>query len=248
MRNSKEMNKGNYIVYVDESGDHGLENIDQGYPVFVLSFCCFKIDDYINKAVPRMQEFKFKHFGHDQVILHEHHIRKQKESFGFLRTDKGLRENFLQDLNDLVSSTEFDIFAMLIDKHQLKKQYSSPQNPYHLGMQFGLEIIYKHLLYHNESGNDIYFVFEKRGKKEDNALELEFRRICNGKPRIGWKSFEFDKIKFEPIFADKKSNSTGLQLSDLTARPIGLNYMRPKQNNRAYDIFKSKIKRMKVFP
>ena len=26
-----------YIVYVDESGDHGLKTIDENYPVFVLA-------------------------------------------------------------------------------------------------------------------------------------------------------------------------------------------------------------------
>jgi len=31
-----------YIVYVDESGDHGLENVDPNYPLFVLAFCIFK--------------------------------------------------------------------------------------------------------------------------------------------------------------------------------------------------------------
>ncbi len=30
-----------YIVYVDESGDHGLQNIDANYPYFVLAFCVF---------------------------------------------------------------------------------------------------------------------------------------------------------------------------------------------------------------
>ena len=30
-----------YIVYVDESGDHSLESIDINYPVFVLAFCIF---------------------------------------------------------------------------------------------------------------------------------------------------------------------------------------------------------------
>ena len=30
--------KGDYIVYVDESGDHGLKNIDNNYPIFVLTF------------------------------------------------------------------------------------------------------------------------------------------------------------------------------------------------------------------
>lgn len=242
------MDKGNYIIYVDESGDHGIDVIDRGYPVFVLSFCCFKIEEYVNNAVPLMQRFKFKYFGHDQVILHEHHIRKQKGDFGFLRTNRELRQHFLENLNDLVSNIQFKIFAMVIDKKSLKKQYASPFDPYHLGMQFSLEIIYKHLLYKGEQGKEIFFVFEKRGKTEDNLLELEFRRICGGQLRVGWKNFKFDKIKFNPIFADKKSNSTGLQLADLTARPIGLNYLRPTQTNRAFEIFKSNIQRGKVFP
>ena len=35
-----------YVVYVDESGDHNLESIDQEYPVFVLSFCVFRKGNY----------------------------------------------------------------------------------------------------------------------------------------------------------------------------------------------------------
>ncbi len=30
-----------YIVYVDESGDHSLQSIDENYPIFVLAFCVF---------------------------------------------------------------------------------------------------------------------------------------------------------------------------------------------------------------
>lgn len=51
------MNLGDYIIYVDESGDHGLQNIDPDYPVFVLSFCCFRIEHCINQAVPQMQRY-----------------------------------------------------------------------------------------------------------------------------------------------------------------------------------------------
>ncbi len=57
-----------YIVYVDESGDHGLNTIDPNYPVFVLAFCIFKKTDYWQQTVPAIQEFKFNHFGHDQAI------------------------------------------------------------------------------------------------------------------------------------------------------------------------------------
>ena len=31
-----------FIIYADESGDHGLDPIDPGYPVFVLACCIFR--------------------------------------------------------------------------------------------------------------------------------------------------------------------------------------------------------------
>ena len=33
------MRSGDSIAYVDESGDHGLKNIDPQHPVFTLAFC-----------------------------------------------------------------------------------------------------------------------------------------------------------------------------------------------------------------
>jgi hypothetical protein len=32
----------NFIVYVDESGDHGMQTLDVNYPMFVLAFCVFE--------------------------------------------------------------------------------------------------------------------------------------------------------------------------------------------------------------
>ncbi|MCM5617185.1 DUF3800 domain-containing protein, partial [Xanthomonas hortorum] len=55
----------NYIVYVDESGDHGLETLDPNYPVFVLAFCVFHKGHYAQRVVPAIESFKFRHFGHD---------------------------------------------------------------------------------------------------------------------------------------------------------------------------------------
>jgi hypothetical protein len=64
------MNFSDYVIYVDESGDHSLASIDADYPLFVLSFCIFRKADYMNVVVPKLQDFKFRWFGHDLVILH----------------------------------------------------------------------------------------------------------------------------------------------------------------------------------
>lgn len=242
------MKKSEYIIYVDESGDHGLDKIDVDYPVFVLSFCCFSVRNYIDQAVPALQELKFSFFGHDQIILHEHHIRKQKDNFAFLRTDSGLRNMFLEKISTIIQNINVEVFAVIIDKKKLKNKYLHPDNPYNLGLRFGLERIYNFLLEKGQENNEVFFVFERRGDKEDNSLELEFRRICDKNTEFGYKNVDFSKMKFNIIFADKKSNSSGLQIADLTARPLGINYLRPDQENKAVEIIKEKIKSLKNFP
>jgi hypothetical protein len=82
----------NLIVYVDESGDHGIKNLDSSYPLFVLAFCVFYKEHYCNKVLPNLHAFKFKHFGHDLVVLHEHEIRKEKGSFKFV--DRQQKDRF----------------------------------------------------------------------------------------------------------------------------------------------------------
>ena len=67
---------GNHLIYVDESGDHGLAQVDPGYPIFVLAFCLFSKADYRLQACPALKELKFRFWGHDEQVLHEHEIRK----------------------------------------------------------------------------------------------------------------------------------------------------------------------------
>jgi len=53
------MRFSDYIVFVDESGDHGMDSIDDGYPLFVLSCCLISKRDYMSTVVPAMQQLKF---------------------------------------------------------------------------------------------------------------------------------------------------------------------------------------------
>ena len=95
-----------YIVFVDESGDHGLDAIDAGYPMFVLAFCIIKKSDYVNQLTPAIQNVKFKHFGHDNVILHERDIRKDIGDFVSLKT-REKKSAFINDLTAIVEATPF---------------------------------------------------------------------------------------------------------------------------------------------
>ncbi|GGD23039.1 DUF3800 domain-containing protein [Pyruvatibacter mobilis] len=230
------MNFGEYIIYVDESGDHGLKSIDPNYPVFVLAFCIFEKNNYAHEIAPKLQAFKFRWFGHDSIILHEHEIRKQKPPFNFLKPQI-VRDQFLEELNKIFGETQMTIISSVIRKDHLKKNYSSPANPYELALLFCMERLVRFLQERGESGKQAHIIFERRGRREDADLELEFRRICDTKSRTdkAWGNLEI-------CFVDKKANSTGLQMADLVARPIGLNAIRPKQPNRAFEIIKPRIR------
>jgi hypothetical protein len=238
------------MVFVDESGDHGLVSIDPAYPVFVLALCVIKKTVYSRDVLPTLTEFKFRHFGHDQVVLHEREIRKDSGDFSFLK-EPARKQAFLEELSSIIAATEMTILASVIRKDLLAGRYWHPDNPYELALAFGLERASMCLSRRGARGSTTV-VLERRGRQEDDALELEFRRVCSG------QNYLKVPLPLEPRFVSKAANVPGLQLADLVARPIGRHILNPGQPNRAFDIIEKKLDRssagevngwgLKVFP
>ena len=227
---------GNHLVFVDESGDHGLARIDLGYPMFVLAFCLMTKADYTNHVCPALQQLKFRFWGHDEQVLHEHEIRKPNKDYSFL-FNPTVRTEFLDAVSRFVGEMPFQLIAAAIRKLELSQQYAIPANPYELSLQFGLERVYRELSARGEADRTTHVIVERRGEKEDDQLELAFRRICAGANHLN------RELPFELVMIPKTSNSVGLQLADLVARPVGIKILRPDQPNRAYDIVETKFRR-----
>lgn len=225
-----------YVVYVDESGDHSLDSIDADYPVFVLAFGIFHKRHYAEKIVSAIEKFKFNYFGHDLIVLHEHEIRKKKNMFNVLN-DRELNKHFLEDLSQIMQRSNFILVSAVIDKVKLKASntFTEENNPYHLALGFCLEGLYDFLAEKKQLDKKTHILVECRGKKEDKALELEFRRMIDSNNRKN------TSMPFDIVFVNKQANSTGLQLADLVARPIGINYLRPDQKNQAFEVLKQKF-------
>ena len=243
-------NFSDYIVFVDESGDHGIEKIDSEYPIFVLTCCVFEKQHYCDVVLPALSKFKMKYWGNDTVILHEADIRRQKnEQYNILK-NPDIRESFMQDLSSLMEKLEFFHITTIIDKNKITGKYKE-KNTYDISLLFCLERIHKNLTLSKDEQVDI--IIEKRGKREDYELILEFKRIISGKPSTFNTVKKMDDVNFNLVMQDKKANIAGLQIADLIARPIGLNFLRPNQTNQAYEIIKGKkihgIKStLKIFP
>ena len=55
----KMTNFSDYIVYVDESGDHNLVSIDRNFPVFALSFCILPKKSTLTVSFQKLKNSSF---------------------------------------------------------------------------------------------------------------------------------------------------------------------------------------------
>lgn len=240
-----------FVAFIDESGDHGLSNIDPQFPCFVLSLCLCRSSEYVAQVVPAFIDFKLQHFRHEAVVLHSHSIRKANGDFAFL-TDPARRAQFLGDLDRLIASVPFLTIASAIDKRCLNSAYSQPASPYDLALEFCLERLYLDMNQRGLARERLYVLVECRGAKEDIQLEAVFRRICAGNNACG------TPFPFEPVFCSKKLSSAGLQLADLVAYPVARHVINPNQPSAAWPTVEAKLRRsqsgqvrgwgLKVFP
>ena len=168
-------------------------------------------------------------------FLHETDIRRDRGEFSFLKTREA-KTTFLNALTQIIEQSSFTLVATVINKIPYRQRYQNPANPYHVALGYGLERVFYYLPVSNRRINrKLILWLKKRGLQEDRELELEFRRICDG------GNYEHAQLPFELVFADKKSNSVGLQFADLIARPVGLHVIRPQQENRAFDVIETKF-------
>ncbi len=239
-----------YIIYVDESGDHALDPINPDFPVFCLTFCVLRKDLYASEVVPKFLELKFRWFGHDMIVLHESDIRKRNAPFVFLG-DPEKRQRFMDDVTRLVSDAPMTVLAAIVIKSRLVARNERSINPYSLALHRGLRQARAFLVAHGQADKVTHIVAEARSPrrlspyvgKEDQELLAEFSALREGRHQLG---HGMPLPGFDLIFADKKANSTGLQLADLLARPIALKSLRPDQPNRAFDVIRSKLIREEI--
>lgn len=235
------MRFSNFTVYADESGSPVLDADSKDFPIFVLNFLLVEKRIYAGVVEPALTNLKFTFFGHDQVIFHEREIRRRQGAFSVFRGQDKAWINLLGSLNLIVGSKDCRFIYAIVDKTKLAETDSSKWSPYDIALGMCLERTALALTEIGETGTEVHVIFEARGKKEDQHLELEFRRIADGNAKVSFGTVAVTRFRWTPLFVEKKSNCAGLQIADLAARPLGLSYLRPEQVNRAFSAMRTNL-------
>jgi hypothetical protein len=229
----------NYYLFIDESGDHGLSNIDCSFPVFVLCGVFMSDTEYasINDS---FDVIKRNFWNNKKVIFHSRDIRKCDKEFKIL-LDIDVKQQFYSSLDEAVSNLPYTVIASVIDKEEYIKKYGKLKNDvYEIALSFIVERAIFYLDSLSTKINTLFFIIEERGKKEDIQLKKHFESISNrGTYYLTPERIKTYNLKIE--FRNKKQNINGLQLSDLVAYPIARYAMDKERANPAFEIVKPKI-------
>jgi len=228
-----------HVLYIDESGDHDLINIDKNYPIFVLGGSIVNSQYHDDALTPMLNKFKQNIFGKKEIVLHYADYTRNKNGFERM-VAKEFRENFYEGLNKIIKDTKFTFISCIIDKPAHSECYKYPRNPY----VFSLEVIIeKFILFLNEINEQGVIIAESRNSQLDNELNLAFLNLKISGTRF-LKSSEITKrIGNNFYIKNKEENIAGLQLTDSIVTSIGRRYLGLKNPYISYNAIKEKFRK-----
>lgn len=224
-------------MFLDESGDHGLNKIDLSFPAFILCGILMKKVDY-DLLNAEFDGIKNRFWKSRNVIFHSRDIRKWQKEFSIL-IDPTIRQEFYEALEQCTVQSNYVIIASAIRKIDFIQKYGVLSDVYAVSLSFVIERVIFYLDQQPDSAG-LNIIIEKRGKKEDAQLLRYFNKIYDS----GTSFVSSSRIKaivksFD--FKDKKENENGLQISDLIAYPIAAHIIDPARANPAFDLLKGKF-------
>ncbi|MGW8315658.1 MAG: DUF3800 domain-containing protein [Bacteroidales bacterium] len=229
----------NYYIFIDESGDHGLKNLDPQFPNFALCGVIMSESQY-DTLKEKFNAIKTHFWKDKKVIFHSRDIRKCDKEFKIL-LDNEVKAEFYAKLDSTMIECSYTVISSVIRKEAYIRKYGKLRTDvYEIALSFIIERSVFYLDSLADKITKLYFIIEERGKKEDAKLKSHFERL----KQVGtyYVSPErLNKYKFDIAFRKKIKNINGLQLADLVAYPIARYVGDKARANPAFEIIKPKI-------
>ena len=191
------------------------------FPVFCLTAVIVSESEYETLDLI-VRAWKATHLPSADFVIHEPDIRNRLGPW----REPG-RGGRLEALRELLEKVKFTAIAVVVRRAEYVKQFgeappdeSLPGHPYLMALDFLVERTVL-ALEHQFNGGRAKFIAEARGPKEDALLQHEFARLhLEGTSYIAPAWF---RQQLHPgIHFEGKGGryATGLQLADLSARPV----------------------------
>lgn len=210
-----------YRIYIDEVGNSDLESSNNPNHRFLSLTGIILELEYVRTVIhPQMEALKARYFHYhpdDPIIFHRKEIVNAKSPFESLKNEEVQRE-FDHEILNLLSSWEYTIISVCLDKKKHKETYTSWRyDPYHYCLAVLLERFVFFLNRKNSNGD---VLAESRGGKADKRLKASYTRLWEiGTEFVSPEEFQkvltSKQLKVKP----KNNNISGLQLADLIAHP-----------------------------
>jgi len=218
-----------YRLYIDESGDHVYNLLDQADHRYLalLGVWFRQQEDYLPFA-EKMSQFKDSIFGprpDKPVVFHRSDILNKKGPFGILQ-DPVKQADFDRGLLRLIEETQFTLIVVAIDKKEHLEKYVYPEHPYHYCLQAILDRYSGYLNGKNAVGD---VCAEARGAADDRQLQAAYRKVYEaGTHMFDWRHHQRALTSKEIKIIRSERNVPGLQLADLLAHPVKQAMLRKK--------------------
>lgn len=250
-------NDVDYVISIDENGTSNLKKALQAKRTgkvvtdsekhFAVTACVIRTRDFTSTAEMVLdlkrrywKDALFSYGNQDKrVCLHSKEIRSRKEAF---HPDVIDYNSFILDLSQLIEQIPMTIYSSHIDKVRHVNQYTYPDSPYDLCMNFVLERIMRDI----GSNEKCLVILESRGKKEDLEILNQIKYLIDHGNRYNPAS-RFSKIhgvyfnpKWSSLFQCQKSYWS-LEIADICSYPI-YKFFAHGTRDKAFDTVESKFK------
>ena len=231
-----------YFLFLDESGDASLVNLDKRFDIFVLCGILFREDHYA-KFNLAMNQIKTEIFGTEDITFHSYEMRWKTGIFELFQ-DKRIQQRFYELIGKLFSSHDYRIIASVIDKSKYKDTYPQLDEAYEDSLKFICERAITSIR-RSRTDDNLIVCIEKRGKGKDGYIKKHYGNMINyGTDYIS--TYEFQICSPTLQFRGKNDKVNGIEFADLCAYPIASKSLHPERNQPTFELMRPKFNASKM--
>lgn len=231
-----------YNLFIDELGNANPQNLSS--PIYIL--CGIMVTGQNREKIKiHSDQIKFKYWGRTNVIFHSREIGRCEGEFHILK-DKKINKTFIEDLTKFLQVSSYQIFAIIIDKNKIPKNWVDNTVYKKTSDQLIKNYILSLLAQKNCKGRLI--IESATSEKDFYYHKAAGYYLSRGFPELGIEYNKVQDVITEISFVTKKNFDIEEQIADLLAYGIKAKYQNTNQKSLAeYEKKLIKIVNSKLF-